>query len=290
MRSPQLQSVLSVDVEDWFHILDVGGPELESWSELPSHVEKGFRRLLELLAAHDTQVTCFFLGWVAERRPDLVREAAAAGHEIASHGYAHRLVFEMTPAEFRADAERARCVLEDITATPVTGYRAASFSLTENTPWFYEELAAAGYRYDSSLFPATRGHGGIPGGRMDPHRVQLESGRPMIEFPISVATVLGRPFCFFGGGYLRLSPYWLLRRMGRRVLAEGRPLVFYVHPREMDPAAPRLSMPPYRRFKSYVNLRGTDRKIEKLLRDFHVGPFRDLLNHYEPCEGTVDAH
>ena len=286
---PEPASVLSVDVEDWFHILDIGGPAPGEWSALPSHVERAFGKLLALLAAHRARVTCFFLGWVAERFPHLVREAAAAGHEIASHGYAHRLAFEMSPEEFRADAERARLVLEDLAAVPVAGYRAAGFSLTAGTPWFHEQLALAGYRYDSSLFPAPRGHGGMRDGRMDPYRIDLPSGRTMVEFPITVVNVLGRRLCFFGGGYLRLSPYWLLKRMGRRVLAGGRPLVFYVHPREVDPTVPRLPMPFHRRFKSYVNVRGTDRKIAKLLRDFPVVPFRDLLARYETREGTPEG-
>jgi len=280
-------SVLSVDVEDWFHILDIGGPSVEEWPALPSRVEATFGKTLDLLAAHRARVTCFFLGWVGERFPHLVRAAAAAGHEIASHGYAHRLVYEMSPAEFRADAERARRTLEDAAGAPVAGYRAAGFSVTGATPWFYEELAAAGYRYDSSIFPAPRGHGGLPGARREPHRVRLDSGRSVVEFPISVAGVLGRPLCFFGGGYLRLSPYWLTRHMGRRVLAEGRPLIFYVHPREVEPSVPRLPMPPLRRFKSYVNVRGTASKIGKLLGDFPVRPFRDLLESYETREGAT---
>ena len=157
------QCIFSVDVEDWFHILDVPrAPDVASWSGLPSRVEANFRRLLDLFSAQGRYVTCFFLGWIAERFPHLVREAVARGHEIASHGYAHRLAYRMTRSEFRADALRSRLLLEDISGTPVIGYRAAGFSSTEATPWFFAELSASGYLYDSSVFPARRGHGGNP--------------------------------------------------------------------------------------------------------------------------------
>ncbi|SRR5581483_545065 len=270
-------SIFSVDVEDWFHILDVASaPPLASWHTLPSRVEKNFYRLLDLFSAHQARVTCFFLGWVGERLPQLVREAVARGHEIASHGYAHRLVYQMTRQEFFDDALRSRKLLEDISATPVSGYRSAGFSVTENTLWFFDALAEAGYQYDSSVFPAARGHGGMENGCREPHRL-VHSAGSILEFPITVADLLGKSVCFFGGGYLRLFPYWLIRRKTRQVLAEGRPVVFYIHPREIDPAHPRLPMGAARRFKSYINLATTERKLNRILKDFPVTTFRDFL-------------
>jgi polysaccharide deacetylase family protein (PEP-CTERM system associated) len=274
MAQPVTSSIFSVDVEDWFHILDVASaPPLEIWPTLEMRVERNFRRLLELFEQHHTHATCFFLGWVAERFPHLVREAVRAGHEIASHGYAHKLVYQMTRAEFRADALRAKHILEDISGEPVAGYRSAGFSVTADTMWFFEALAEAGYQYDSSVFPAARSHGGMPTARRDPH--YIEEG--LIEFPMTVAGLLGQPVCFFGGGYLRIFPYALIRRMARRVLAEGRPVIYYIHPREIDPAHPRLPMSAARRFKSYVNLRSTEAKLARILDEFPAVSFRDYL-------------
>jgi polysaccharide deacetylase family protein (PEP-CTERM system associated) len=269
-------SILSIDVEDWFHILDVASaPPLEAWNGLPSRVEGNFRRLLELLAGRSVKASCFFLGWVAERFPHLVKEAAAQGHEIASHGYAHRLVFSMTREEFTEDARRTRLLLEDLAGAAVAGYRSAGFSVTEDTAWFFDALLEAGYRYDSSVFPAPRGHGGMRNGCRRPYLIG-----PLAEFPITVADFLGRPMCFFGGGYLRLFPYSLIRRKAHEVLRENRPVVFYLHPREIDPDHPRLEMPPARRFKSYVNLATTERKLRSILAEFPLTTFAGYLAHH----------
>ena len=265
--------IFTVDVEDWFHILDLAGaPALEAWDLLPSRVEANFRRLLDLFDAAGVKVTCFFLGWVGERFPHLVREAAARGHEVAAHGFGHRLVYEQSPGEFYEDVLKARLILEDILGGPVKGYRGPGFSVTQETPWFFEELVKAGYEYDSSVFPAARGHGGLQLGRYGPYRIETPAG-PLLEFPITVVEVGGRPRCFFGGGYLRLFPYPLVRLMTRRVLQEGRPAVFYAHPREIDPDHPRLPMNLKRRFKSYVGLRSMEGKIRRILRDFPVTSF-----------------
>jgi polysaccharide deacetylase family protein (PEP-CTERM system associated) len=272
-----VKSIFSVDVEDWFHILDVpAAPALSEWDRQPSRVEKNFTRLLDIFSDKDVEVTCFFLGWIAERYPDLAREAARRGHEVASHGYSHRLVYEMTPQEFSEDVIKARKLLEDLVGRPVLGFRSAGFSATESTPWFFDRLVEAGYAYDSSIFPASRGHGGLKSARRAPYIVADGPNR-FVEFPISVATVFGRPVCFFGGGYLRAFPYFIVRKMARRVLREGRPVVFYIHPREVDPGQPRLPMPFVRRIKSYVNLKTTEAKIRGILDDFEVTTFERFL-------------
>jgi polysaccharide deacetylase family protein (PEP-CTERM system associated) len=279
-------SIFSVDVEDWFHLLDDPNvPTIDQWATLPSHVEKNFSKLLDIFGHENVHVTCFFLGWVAERFPHLVKEAAERGHEIASHGYGHRLVYEQSRTEFYEDVRRARLLLEDISGVEVVGYRAPGFSTTDETPWFFDALADAGYHYDSSVFPAERSHGGMPQGRREPHRVG-ENGA-LLEVPITVADLLGKPMCFFGGGYLRLFPYWLIRRMALQVLSEGRPVVFYIHPREIDPGHPRLPMNPKRRFKSYVNLETTEGKLRRILQDFPVTAFSNVLRNYPQM---VDAH
>jgi polysaccharide deacetylase family protein (PEP-CTERM system associated) len=272
-------SIFSIDVEDWYHILDVDSAPttLAEWDALPARVEANFHRLLDILSERGCHATCFFIGHIGKRFPHLVREARERGHEIASHSYEHRLIYTMTPDDFLADATRARKTLEDISGGPVSGFRASGFSVTDATPWFFEKLVEAGYSYDSSIFPAARGHGGMKSGRLEPYIMKTASGE-LVEFPVTVTEVLGKRLCFFGGGYLRLFPYPLVKRMSRAVLGEGRPVIFYVHPREIDPDHPRLAMGASRRFKTYVNLRTTERKIQHILSDFPVTTFHDYMN------------
>jgi polysaccharide deacetylase family protein (PEP-CTERM system associated) len=274
-------SVFSIDVEDWFHIMDLpDGPRISDWGALPERVEQNFNVLLNVLHEHDVKATFFFLGWVAERHPHLVRAAVAAGHEVASHGYAHDIVYDITPSAFLEDVTRAKHLLESITGKAVSGYRAPGFSATAATPWFFECLVEAGYRYDSSVFPARRQHGGLLGFARAPAPVSTPAGS-IYEFPVSVSDVLGQPVCFFGGGYLRLFPYALIRLMARRVLSSGLPVVYYFHPREIDPDHPRLPMSLSRRFKTYVGLRTAKRKVERILSDFSFSTFEQLLNNYQ---------
>ncbi len=274
-----MKCIFSVDVEDWFHILDLPStPGLAEWDALPSRVEENFLKLLDLFSESDSRVTCFFLGWVARRFPHLVREAERRGHEIASHGYAHRLAYEMTPEEFYVDAVMSKEVIQDAVGRQVLGYRSSGFSVTEKVPWFFDKLMEAGYRYDSSVFPAPRAHGGLKGEYYAPYVVRSRFDR-LIEFPLTTTKVLSHPMCFFGGGYLRLSPYCLIKKMASRVLREGRPVVFYIHPREIDPHHPRLPMNLIRNFKCHVNLKTTEAKIRRLLSDFKVTTFQGFIAH-----------
>lgn len=268
--------VFTIDVEDWFHILEVSGtPDLASWDLHPSRIEANFRVLLELLAAWNVNTTCFVLGWVARRFPSLLREAAERGHEIASHGFGHQIVHGISPKQFREDIRNAKAVIEDATGRLVVGYRAPGFSITRATPWAFDEIIEAGYTYDSSVFPARHGHGGMPGAPRHPHIIQSASGR-LIEFPVSIADTMFGPQCCFGGGYLRLIPLWLVMAMAERVRNDGRGVVWYIHPREIDPNHPRLQMSLKRRFKSYVNLKGTAGKLKTILRNGNFATFEEL--------------
>jgi len=273
-----MKSIFSVDIEDWFNILAVKSePDISAWDSLPTCVESDFRRMLDIFCEYGVQVTCFFLGYFAKRFPHLVKGAQEGGHEIASHGFAHKLVFQQTAGAFFDDISLSKKILEDIAGVPVRGYRAAAFSVTQKTPWFFEKLIEAGFTYDSSVFPASRGIGGIRTGIFHPYIVRADNGE-IAEFPITAVKIMGKPMCLFGGGYLRLFPYPLIRAMARRALGDNRPIVVYVHPREINPEQPRLPMNLKRRFKTYVNLRTTEPKIRSLLRDFEFTTFQQFMN------------
>jgi len=272
-----LKNILSIDVEDWYHILDTSSaPGINEWNHLKPRVTRNFYTLLDVFDTNKVKVTCFFLGWIAEKFPELVKEADRRGHEIASHGYAHQLIYKQSRVEFAEDIRKAKALIENISGKPVLGYRAPGFSIIESTKWAFDELSNAGYLYDSSIFPTVRGHGGILGAKVYPHKIESAHGS-IIEFPISVVQLLRRKFCFFGGGYIRLFPYWLIRHFSKKVNEEGRPVIYYLHPREIDPEHPQLSMGLSRRFKSYVNLHTTMKKIRKLINDEQLIPFKDWI-------------
>lgn len=273
-----MKCILSVDVEDWFHILDVPStPNISKWDLLPSRVERNFLKLLDIFDEFSVSVTCFFLGWVGEKYPDLVKEAHKRGHEIASHSYSHELIFRMSSAEFLEDVIKAKKLLEDISGEAVIGYRASGFSYTKESPWFFDRLIEAGHKYDSSVFPAWHGHGGIEVSNYSPHLIQRIGGA-IIEFPISVSKIFGLPVCFFGGGYLRFFPFQIIKKMAENVQKEKRPVIFYLHPREIDPFQPRLPMNAIRRFKTYCNLSTTENKIRRILASFK---FETMKKHIE---------
>lgn len=270
---PKGHCVFSVDVEDWFHILDVPStPPLDQWAQLPTTVERSFGRMLDLFDEEGVKVTLFFLGWVAERFPHLVRRAADAGHEIASHGYAHELVYKHDRTHLEQDLRHAKDLIEQAAGVRVLGYRAPGFSVTQATPWFFEVVAATGHAYDSSIWPGMRNHGGWPGALPTPHVVSTSAG-DVVEFPISLSRTLGRDMNFFGGGYLRFFPAGLILRKARQLLAEEREVVFYLHPREIDPEHPRLPMSARRRYMSYVNLHTTEPKMRRLFRELSFTTF-----------------
>lgn len=275
-----MKCIFSVDVEDWFHIPGLPDtPELPGWGSLPSRVETNFMQLLDIFSRKNIQVTCFFLGWVAQKFTHLVKEAKERGHEIASHGYSHKLAYEMSENEFLQDISKAKDIIENISGSAVLGYRAPGFSVTKDTPWFFDKLMEAGYVYDSSVFPAARVFGGLKTDRYAPYIISGNSGQ-IVEFPITAIEIFGKPFCFFGGGYLRLSPYFIIEKMGLRVIKEKRPIIFYIHPREIDPGQPRLNMCMRRKFNSYINLKTTKNKIMRILDKFEVVTFSNFIREY----------
>lgn len=267
----------TVDVEDYYHILGVKGtPPVTQWDSLPARVERGLARHFDLLAEHGARATLFFLGYIAKRFPHLVRKAVELGHEVASHGFYHQEVRDMQRSVFEADAADSRKLLEDLSGKEVRGWRSAGFTMGEGTPWFFSSLLEAGYAYDSSIVQNRPQHDTLFRGENRPTFLTTESGR-ICEFPITMAEFGSLKINMFGGGYLRFFPAWLLGRAASRELTR-KPLLIYIHPRELDPGHPRLQMSIYRHFKSYVNLSGVPRKLTLLLG---LAESQTLGEHYE---------
>lgn len=271
-------NMLSVDVEDWFHILDSPVvPSLKEWNSLPLRAEKSMEMILTLLGETNSTATFFWLAWMAERFPELVKRCHDAGHEVASHGYAHVLAYEVGPSLFEKDLQRAKEVLEDIIGQPVYGFRAPGFGVTEKAPWAFDVIKSVGYTYDSSVFPASRGHGGLSSSPADPYYIKTSRGL-LPEIPMTTVSFLGRKVSFFGGGYLRLAPIPLIKWGINKLHEQNRSLVVYVHPREFDPGHPRLPLSSIRRFKCYVNLDSTFPKLKWLCNEYKFCQLNELAN------------
>lgn len=260
-------NALSVDVEEHFHAGALARALPRSmWDCCESRVVANTRRMLDLFARRGAYGTFFTLGSVARHHPDLVRAIAAGGHEIASHGYDHFRVGEQSPRVFAEDVERTRKILEDVSGQPVVGYRAANFSIDHATAWAHEALTEAGYRYSSSVNPIAHDHYGV---RDAPHRPFRPDRGNILEIPITTVAWCGLRWPAGGGGYFRIAPYALWRRVvGRVNVSEGRPANFFIHPWEIDPHQPRAKVGGLARFRHYVNLDGAEAKLDQLLAEF----------------------
>jgi polysaccharide deacetylase family protein (PEP-CTERM system associated) len=274
-----------VDLEDWFHSFGIRSPysDPHTWDHAPSCVVSDTEKLLRLLDDAGVRATFLTLGWVAQRYPDLVRRLAREGHEVGCHTHHHRLVFETTASEFEQDLERSLSILRDVSGQPVDTFRAPGFSIRATEMWAYPILRRHGVTVDLSIVPARRDHGGIASFGRDPCVIRTAEGDVKCV-PNPVMTLFGRRVPFAGGGYLRLFPEWLIRRGFAENHAADRACVTYIHPREMNPAQPRLPVPKWWRLreqlkyqKYYVNLASTPAKLRMLLRRFRFGPVRDVL-------------
>jgi len=272
-------NALTVDVEDYFHVAALA-PNIhrDSWASRESRVVGNTQKLLAIFEQFDVRGTFFVLGWVAERHPQLVRDIAARGHEIACHGYSHRLVYEQSPEEFYAETLRAKNLLEEITGSAVVGYRAASYSIVRESLWALDILVELGFAYDSSIFPVRHDRYGIPNAERVPHRLATLNGKSIVEWPLATARILGCRLPVAGGGYFRLLPYWLSRwglaSINRREL---QPFIFYLHPWEVDPEQPRVSASWLSRFRHYTNLGKCEERLRRLLGEFRFGAAIDGL-------------
>lgn len=268
---PQIGPVtnaMTVDVEDYFQVAAFENCiRREDWPRWPIRVERNTQRVLELFGRHRIKATFFVLGWVAERFPTLVRDIHAAGHEVASHGFGHERLTNLSRAQFRDSITRTKHLLEDIAGTPVYGYRAPSYSIGPTTLWAYGELREAGYRYSSSIVPIHHDLYGMPGA---PRFAFFVEGSGLLEIPVTTARRWGRNLPCGGGGYFRLLPYALFKRGLRRVNEyERRAGVFYFHPWEVDPEQPRVpGVTLKNRVRHYLNLARTLPRLERLVHDF----------------------
>jgi polysaccharide deacetylase family protein (PEP-CTERM system associated) len=276
-------NALTVDVEDYYHVSGFEHcVDRARWEGFESRIEASTYRVLARLADAGVRGTFFVLGWVAERHPGLVRAIRAGGHEVGCHGYWHRLIYDQTPEEFRADLCRARDVLQDILGEAVTAYRAPSFSITGRSLWALDVLIEEGFVHDSSIYPTHHDRYGIPGTPLGPYRVERPGGG-LWEFPPPVWRCLGYPLPVGGGGYFRLYPYALTRRGLRAINRDGRPFAVYLHPWELDPGQPRLAPGRLRAFRHYLNLHRTEGRLVRLLEDFSFGTLSDSLARRRPA-------
>ena len=280
MNSP-LRNALTVDVEDYFQVSafrDQVSPD--DWPQFESRVIANTHRVLDVFDDAGAIATFFVLGWVAERHPQLVREIAARGHEIACHGYSHQLIYGQSETVFGEETRRAKQLLEDQAQVAVNGYRAASFSITDASRWALDVLAASGFQYDSSMYPVRHDLYGTAVQAAGPHRIIAPNGKSLIEFPMTTRTVFGMTVPVSGGGYFRLYPYGLSRHLLNKVNAESEPFVFYMHPWEIDPLQPRIRTSLKSSLRHYTNLDRFEGKLRTLLRDFSFTSMANVIGEY----------
>ena len=275
-RAAQIVNALTIDVEDYFQVsaLSPHIPRSE-WDERECRVERNVDRILELLNEGGARATFFTLGWIAERYPRLVRKIVSEGHELASHGFSHQRASDQEESAFYADISSAKRILEDISGVGVRGYRAPSFSIGTGNRWAFECIRRAGYDYSSSIYPIRHDHYGMPDAPRFVHRVHQD----LVEVPVTTARLFRHNLPAGGGGYFRLMPYpishWLLNRVNR---VDCQPAVFYFHPWEIDPCQPRIrGIGLKTRFRHYVNLGRTERRLKRLLADFRWGRLDEVI-------------
>ncbi len=269
---------MTVDVEDYYQVSAFSkNIAISDWGNMESRVVRNTERILQIFDDYAIKATFFVLGWVARQEPGLVRNIANEGHEVASHGYSHQLIYTQTPELFREETIRSKQLLEDITGNVVNGYRAASYSITKKSLWALDILAEAGFKYDSSIFPVRHDNYGIPGSATEAYVVETKKGHKIIEYPLSTYKFLGQILPVAGGGYFRLYPYWLSRYFYKNINKTSKPFVFYIHPWEIDPAQPRIKASWFSEFRHYNNLVKCENRFTQLLGEFSFSTMEDIL-------------
>lgn len=274
----RIQNALTVDVEDYFQVSAFANSiKHDEWGSHPLRVEKNTQRLLDLFDDAQVKATFFVLGWVADRVPQLVKEIADRGHEVASHGFSHQLIYNQTPEVFREETIRSKKLLEDLSQQSVRGYRAASYSITRDSLWALDILVEAGFIYDSSIFPVRHDRYGIPDAEERPHVLKTPQQRSLVEFPLSTAKIFKYKLPIAGGGYFRLYPYFLSKAGLGQVNRRQQPFIFYLHPWEIDPQQPKIEASRFSRFRHYNNLDKCEGRLKRLMADFDFTSCWDVL-------------
>jgi len=272
-----LLNTLTIDVEEYFQVHNFENVvKQEDWGTYESRIESNTALMLDILGEFETSATFFILGWIAERHPNVVRRIHDAGHEVATHGYNHQLIYKQTPEQFRSDLQRSLEIIQDITGGKILGYRAPSFSITRQSIWALELIRELGLRYDSSIYPArpmVHNRYGLPGAPCTPYLILPG----LWEFPMTILHWLGKDFPIGGGGWLRHYPYALTHWGLRKANNEGRPVIVYLHSWEVDPDQPYINCSMWRRFLHYRNLNKTVGRLRALCNEFYFAPIREVL-------------
>jgi polysaccharide deacetylase family protein (PEP-CTERM system associated) len=287
MPSNSTSHFFTVDVEEYFQVKALeSAVSREEWMSRPSRLARSIDALLDRLDRYSATGTFFVLGWIAKHRPEVVLAIAAAGHEIASHGFWHERVTALDRDRFREDVRSSKLALEDLIGREVLGYRAPSFSIIPGWEWAFDVLIEEGYKYDSSLFPIRRRGYGYPNALRVPHVIQRPGGR-IAEFPLATTSILRFPVPAAGGGYLRQFPAAIIRRAFRESSERREPATFYIHPWEIDPGQPRLPVSALNRLRHYRGLEGTLARIDDLLEEFSFGNIASYLPALEDRGATL---
>lgn len=275
MKKEQITNALTIDFEDWYQGLEIHYSE---WDNYEDRIKAVSGKLLEILADTNSKATFFMLGYTSEKYPELVKEIEAAGHEIGTHGFSHTLIYTQTPEVYRGEMERAVGFLEDLTGKKVLGHRAPFFSITKDSLWALDILGELGIKYDSSIYPVLNYRYGIADAPRFPYQIKRENYE-FTEFPVSTLKLPGITLPISGGAYFRIYPYQVTKQALKAVNRSGQPTTFYLHPWELDPDHPRIKLP--RRIAGithYFNLKSTEKRFRKLLRDFKFAPMKEVLN------------
>ncbi len=267
-----MKNIFSVDLEDWFCAYNLR-IKFEDWDKQELRVVQNTRRVLKVLSDNNTKATFFVLGWIVEKVPELIKEIEAEGHEISTHGYSHTLLTQMTPKEFEKDLKKALDITGSLVKQSIAGFRAPSFTITKKTLWALEILKDNEIKYDSSVFPV----GFHPDYGIGDSDLNIHQLNGITEVPLSVAEILGKRIPCSGGGYFRIFPYSVTKKLIETCNKQGRPVIFYIHPWELDPEQPRQNLPASKKFRHYFNLNKTEKRLNKLLSQFQFQTLGEAL-------------
>jgi len=287
----QLNNILTIDIEEWFQCYNIESCiTRDDWDNIPSRLDLGVRKFLDILDESNTKATCFILGYAAVRHPHIIKMIAERGHEIACHGWDHKLISKQSPAEFQRETEDSVKAITDITGKEIKGYRASNFTIVKTTLWALKILAEMGFQYDSSIFPIKRSRYGISAFPRNPVRIDLDDELEIIEFPLPTMRICGYNLPVGGGGYLRLYPYRLTKWAISKLNQDGIPATVYIHPWELDPDQPRIKkvITLKKRMMHYCQLESTEKKLRNLLRDFRFTTAENVYKSIKCNCGSLD--